>query len=159
MTQRSISHADFTIERTYEAEPDRVFDAWADPAKKARWFAGPSEVGNERAFDFRVGGHERAVGTLPDGTTFTFDADYRNIVANERIVYEYSMTMNGEPISVSVAAIEFRPVGGSPNRTRLVVTEHGAYFEGLDNAGNREQGTRELLEALGRELEREAAVA
>lgn len=39
MTNRSVLHATFTLERTYPATPARVFAAWADPAAKARWFA------------------------------------------------------------------------------------------------------------------------
>jgi uncharacterized protein YndB with AHSA1/START domain len=41
MTNRSVTHATFVIERTYEATPARVFAAWADPKAKARWFVGP----------------------------------------------------------------------------------------------------------------------
>src|SRR5919198_1232601 len=43
MTERSIEHAGFTIQRRYRAAPERVFAAWADPAAKAHWFAGPEE--------------------------------------------------------------------------------------------------------------------
>ena len=50
MTERSIEHAGFTIQRRYGAAPERVFAAWADPAAKARWFAGPEE--------WEVGPHE-----------------------------------------------------------------------------------------------------
>ena len=32
MTERSVTHATFVIERTYDATPARVFAAWADPA-------------------------------------------------------------------------------------------------------------------------------
>jgi uncharacterized protein YndB with AHSA1/START domain len=43
MAQRSIKHAGFVIERSYDASPAEVFAAWADPAAKARWFSGPEE--------------------------------------------------------------------------------------------------------------------
>jgi uncharacterized protein YndB with AHSA1/START domain len=42
-TGRSIQHATFAIERTFEATPAQVFAAWADPAAKARWFVGPGD--------------------------------------------------------------------------------------------------------------------
>jgi hypothetical protein len=38
-----------------------------------------------------------------------------------------------------------------------VFTEQGAYLDGLDTPQLREHGTRELLEALGAELERTPA--
>jgi uncharacterized protein YndB with AHSA1/START domain len=38
MTERSVTHATFVIERTYDASPSRVFAAFADPAIHDRWF-------------------------------------------------------------------------------------------------------------------------
>lgn len=37
--------------------------------------------------------------------------------------------------------------------TRLIVTEQGAFLDGHDDAGSRERGTAQLLEALGRSLQ------
>jgi len=57
VTDRHVLHATFTLESSYPAPLSRVFAAWADPAAKARWFAGPD---TEHALDFRVGGRETA---------------------------------------------------------------------------------------------------
>ena len=38
MAERSVTHATFTLERTYDAPPAKVFKAFADPAIKRRWF-------------------------------------------------------------------------------------------------------------------------
>ena len=38
MEERSVIHSTFVIERSYSATPERVFSAFADPAKKRRWF-------------------------------------------------------------------------------------------------------------------------
>jgi uncharacterized protein YndB with AHSA1/START domain len=43
VTDRSVTHATFVVERSYDAPPARVFAAWADPEAKARWFASPEE--------------------------------------------------------------------------------------------------------------------
>jgi hypothetical protein len=59
VTERSVAHATFVVERTYDAASARVFAAWADPATKARWFASLEEWGpDEFELDFRVGGRE-----------------------------------------------------------------------------------------------------
>ena len=64
MSERSIEHAAFVVERVYDASPDRVFAAWSDPEAKARWFDGPE---GKWELNFRVGGWERRRGMLPDG--------------------------------------------------------------------------------------------
>lgn len=141
---RSVTHATFTLERTYETSAERVFTAWADPKAKAEWF-GPAEE-----FEFRVGGREHARNTF-DEVTFTFEADYQDIIQNERIVYSYIMRRDGQLLSVSLATIELRPADAGDG-TLLIVTEQGAYLDGLDTPEQREAGTAELLDALGAAL-------
>lgn len=147
MTERSIAHGTFVLERTYPASPARVFRAWADPAVKKRWFGDGSEP---KIFDFREGGRE-LVESGEGEFQFGFDVRYEDIVENNRIIYTYYMTMGGKRISVSVAAIELFPVGEG---TRMTVTEHGCFLDGLDNMDQRKRGTEGLLDALGAELSR-----
>ena len=153
----NVTHAVFTIERTYAAAPARVFAAFASPEAKARWFAGPDEWTElERAMDFREGGRERVRGRFPNGRVSDFDACYFDIVQGQRIVYGYNMHVDDQRISVSLATIELKPDGA---RTHLTFTEQGAYLDGYDDAGSREHGTRALLESLARSLEPVSAKA
>jgi uncharacterized protein YndB with AHSA1/START domain len=153
MTERSVTHATFVVERTYDASPERVFAAWADSASKARWFAGPDEWGpGEHDLDFRVGGREISRGGPRGGPVHTFDGRYHDIVPDQRIVFTYDMHLDDTRISVSLATVEFKPVGTG---TRLIFTEQGAYLDGHDTPAQREQGTGALLDALGAELGRE----
>lgn len=157
MAERSVTHATVVVERTYPAAPARVFAAWADPAVKSRWFAGPAEW--ERGpyeLDFRVGGHERSSDGPAGGPVYAYAARYYDIMPNRRIVYSYEMLSDETRISVSLATIEFHPVGAA---TRLVCTEQGAFLDGHDAPAAREQGTGSLLDALGEELERQATAA
>ncbi len=150
MSERSTVHASFTIERVYEAAPTRVFEAWADPAAKARWF-GPGALSEEQhRLDFRVGGQERLSLAGPDGAQYTFDASYRDVVAGERIVYAYDMYREGVRLSVSLATVELLPEGAA---TRLVFTEQAAFLDGRDTPERREEGTRALLGKLAGELQ------
>ena len=104
MTERSVTHATFVIERTYDASPERVFQAWADPAEKRRWFGGPEEwEHSNHEIDFRVGGRERESGGPKGGPTHYFEALYWDIVPNERIVSTYEMHLDDVRISVSLA--------------------------------------------------------
>ena len=154
MTERSAVHSTFAIERTYDASPARVFEAWADPVAKSRWFGGSEPP--EHQLDFRVGGREVNRGGPPGGPVFTYEALYYDIVPGERIVYAYEMYMGDTRISVSVTTVEF---SGAGNGTRLLFTEQGAFLDGHDTPAQREHGTGELLETLGAALEREPATS
>jgi uncharacterized protein YndB with AHSA1/START domain len=147
MSERSVVHATFDLERTYDASPDHVFAAWSDPEAKARWFHG-SDV--EFELDFRVGGRESSRGTLPDGREYTFRALYQDIVPDRRIVFTYDMLLEGTRISVSVATVEFRL---ERDRTRLVFTEQAAFLDGHERPAQREQGMGSLLDSLGEWLQ------
>ena len=154
VTERSVVHASFTLERAYPSAPARVFSAWADPQFKIRWFAGGDEQVGEYRLDFRVGGRELARGTAPGDVAYVYDALYQDIVPNERIVFTYQMHIGEPRCSVSLATVEFRPDGAG---TRLLYTEHGAFLDGIDDPKLREAGTAELLVSLARALESEAS--
>ena len=152
MTERTITHGTFSLERSYEAPRERVFAAFATAEGKAAWFPGGEGLSLvERAFDFREGGKERLIGKWSSGTVSQFDATYFDIVPDARIVYAYEMRLDGTKISVSLATIEFRAAGQG---TRLLVTESGAFLDGYDDAGSREHGTNALIDKLGDYLAR-----
>ncbi len=146
MSERTVTHATFAVERSYAVPPARVFEAWADPVAKARWFGGDDW---DHELDFSVGGREVSTGTM-EGTSFTFEGRYQDIVPDERIVYSYEMKMDDDRISVSLATVQIEPAGDG---TRLTYTEQGAYLDGLDTPEQREHGTGELLDSLGKALE------
>ena len=150
---RTVEHGTFTIERTFDLPPARVFAAWADPKAKAAWFAGPAGEWKQlvRQMEFRVGGREKVKGQFGSGLTSEFDASYYDIVTNRRIVYSYTMQVDEKRISVSLATIEFEPVGSGG--TRLILTEQGAYLDGgFDGNAGREKGTRGLIDNLEKYL-------
>jgi uncharacterized protein YndB with AHSA1/START domain len=151
MTTRSAVHDTFRIERQLDASPARVFRAFADPEAKSKWFGGPAEMKREDVeFDFREGGRESMTSIFEDGTRFGFVATYTDIIPDERIVYTYQMSMNGQRISVSVVTVEVRGTAGGG--TDLAVIEQGVYLDGLDNSAQRRQGTEDLMDALAKSL-------
>ena len=152
MEKLSVAHSMFVIERRYPVSPERVFAAFADPAKKRKWFA-ESDGTTVREFemDFRVGGSEHSRFKMPDGTPLANDTSYHDIEPNRRIVFAYTMSVGGRRISASLSTIELVP---TDKGTDFVYTEQAAFFEGSDGAKIREAGWSSLFERLEKELVR-----
>jgi uncharacterized protein YndB with AHSA1/START domain len=146
MTDHSVTHATFTLDRVYPTAPARVFAAWADPAVKATWFGGP---GGEHELDFRVGGREVNRGRHGDGPLLKFESRYQDIVQDERIVYSSTLHSEQTLTTVSLTTAEFAEADGG---TRLVLTEQGTYLDGHEDPAWRERGTADWLAALETEL-------
>lgn len=147
MSERSVEHSTFVVERVYDASPDRTFAAWSDPLAKSHWYAGSED---DYELDFRVGGRERHSGVLTDGQGYAYRGLFWDIVPGQRIVYTYEMHVDGARISVSLATVEFKAEGEG---TRMVFTEQGAFLDGFGTPASREHGMCSLLNALGRWLE------
>ena len=148
---RNITHATFTLERSYPVPPARVFAAWADPAAKARWFTPGPGSGHE--LEFRVGGREVATGGPDGGPVMRFETLYRDIVPQQRIVYTSTLSTETDLMTISLTTVEFTP--GEDGGTRLVLTEQGAYLDGHEQPAWREEGTASQLDALAAELKEE----
>ena len=154
---RYVTHATFSLERSYPVSAARVFAAWADPAAKARWFAPGPDSGHQ--LDFRVGGREVNHGGPESGPVLSFESFYRDIVPDERIVYSSTLSAGNDVVTVSVTTVELSPGQLSPGQlstgqggTRLVLTEQGTFLDGREEPDWRECGTAAWLDALGAEL-------
>ncbi len=147
---RRAVHGEFTISRAFAVTPRELYRAFADPEAKAKWFSGPSGWTElERKADIRAGGRERVQGRFANGLVTTFDAVYLDVVPDERLIYVYEMRLDGAKISASLATLQFAP---DPKGSRLALTEQGAFLDGYDDKGAREQGTNGLFDAVERSL-------
>ena len=145
----SISHATFVIKRTYPAAVARVFEAWAQPELKRRWFAeGDGWACEQYELDFKEGGREYGRWRMND-SLFENETRYMDIVPGHRIVFAYSMLMGGRRFSASLVSVEFVE---TPEGTEQIFTDCGAYFEGADNQQRRQEGWAGMLDALGKQF-------
>ncbi|MFE7410477.1 SRPBCC domain-containing protein [Streptomyces laurentii] len=145
-TVSTVTHTTFTLERTYAADPARVFAAWADPAAKARWFG----TGGAHALDFRAGGREVARGRTPGGEDLAFSSTYHDIVSDRRLVYSSTLTIGGTLATISTTTVELT---AEDQGTRLTLTEQAAFLDGREEPKWREQGTGDWLDRLAEEVQ------
>jgi uncharacterized protein YndB with AHSA1/START domain len=144
------THATIILERKFAVPPERVFAAFADPAKKRKWFTeGEGFKIDSYELDFRVGGREITRMHFSDFPACTNDTYFLVIVPNHRIVIAYTMTMDNHAFSSSQATFEL--IAGEDGTT-LVFTEQAAFFEKSDGPKLREDGWRQLFDQLARAI-------
>lgn len=145
MSQHSVVHTTFTLERSYPALIDEVFRAWSDPQIKVRWFPGNPD---DYEMDFRPGGIERNR-AVRGSKRITWETLFREIVPGERIVYTSVLREDETVVTASLTTVELATEGEG---TKLVLVEAGAFLDGRERPEWRQQGTRDWLDALGRFL-------
>lgn len=80
---------EFVHSRLIDAPPGRVFRAFSDPARLARWW-GPNGFGSTfHEFDLRPGGAWRFVMHGPDGKDYPNENVFREVAPPERVVLEH----------------------------------------------------------------------
>ena len=138
MSDQRLFFGAFTIERRYDAAPERVFRAFADREIKQRWM-GCEEVRAPviETLDFRVGGREMSRGGGLEGAEHLFEGTYLDIVPDRRFVFAFVMHVGGRKLSASIASVEILADGPG---ARLIFNEQGVYF-GEDGWAEREEGT------------------
>ena len=104
----NVNHRTFVLERELPGRRAYAFRFWSEFDLKRRWTScHPDWHVEEDTFDFKIGGGERTRWRMPDGSVQDMIAHYLEIHPAERIVYAYTMTTNGRPISSSLVTVEF----------------------------------------------------
>ena len=153
-TAESVVHNTFALERSYPQPPAGVYAAFAQPARKRRWYVESENEIREFEMEFRVGGSERfryrfKEGHPIAGSEIAHEGTYQDIVPETRIVLTSKISLNGKPITVMLETFEFRP---SEIGTDLVLTHQAAYLEWPDGVQMIETGWRTLLDRLEKHL-------
>jgi uncharacterized protein YndB with AHSA1/START domain len=151
MTDQKIIHGSFTLDRLYDASVAKVFAAYVEAEARYRWLVSSDgwTVHEYRPAERAVAGAQEFSKFSPPGAdvVITNDTTFLEVQEGESVVLAYAMTVNGAPLSSSLLTAEFR---GEGDKTRLLITEQGAYRDG--NIDGRKEGTRGLLEQLAREV-------
>jgi uncharacterized protein YndB with AHSA1/START domain len=112
-----------TLKRRFNASPEKVYAAWTEPEKVARWF-GPDAGGIVRAeIDVRTGGRFTVVFHTQDGEEHHVSGAYREVVPNEKLVFTWAW--RSTPERESLVTILIAPDGGGS----LLTLIHEQFFD------------------------------
>lgn len=140
MSEPQTAAEPLVIRRTLQAEPQRVFRAWTDPAAMRRWFCpDPSWEVPIAEIDLQPGGRYRIAMQNPEEEVpHVVTGVYREITPPERLIFTWRWESWRASHQDSVVTLEFHDRGGE---TELVLThellpdanavrEHGEGWQG-----------------------------
>lgn len=123
----TLDETTLQIVRTFDAPPQRVFDAWTDREQWKAWI-GPEGMHCEvPLLDARVGGRFEVKMQLSDGNIVPVAGEFRTVEPPRRLVFTWGW--DGDPERTSLITLSFRDVGG---RTEMTLRQ-----EGLGSVENR----------------------
>jgi uncharacterized protein YndB with AHSA1/START domain len=132
-----------TLKRRLDASPEKVYAAWTDPEKIARWFApAQAKAGSGQAtIDARVGGRFRVSFTLQSGELFEVGGVYREVLPNRRLVFSWAW--HSTPERESLVTVSLKPDGEGT----LLTLHHEQFFDQAARDGH-ERGWNGCLDNL-----------
>lgn len=127
-----LAKPSLTLKRRLNAAPAKVYAAWTDPAKVARWM-GPEGIEVISAeCDPRIGGRFRFLMRAPDGEHHDVSGTYREVIADEKLVFTWAW--RSTPERESLVTVTFKPDGDGTLLTLL----HEQFFD--EDARDRHRG-------------------
>jgi uncharacterized protein YndB with AHSA1/START domain len=112
-----------TIKRRFKAPPEKVFSAWTDPEKVKRWMGPGAVVVLSAESDPRTGGRYRWVMQSPAGEVHDVSGAYREVVANEKLVFTWAW--KSTPERESLVTVTFKQDGDGT----LMTLKHEQFFD------------------------------
>jgi uncharacterized protein YndB with AHSA1/START domain len=128
------------VSHRFSASPERVFDAWLDPAKACRWlFTIPTGQNVRTEIDARVGGRFTIVDRR-DGADVEHIGEYLEIDRPRRLVFNFTVPKYSD--KVTRVSIEIVPQGSG---CELTLVQDGVLN---DYIARTEHGWATMLRAL-----------
>ena len=94
---------DIVSTRALDASRERVFEAFADPARLARWWGPIGFTNTIQEFDLRPGGAWRFLMHGPNGGTYPNESVFLEVARPERIVFRH---VSAHPFEMTITLAE-----------------------------------------------------
>ncbi len=121
-----------TIERTFNAPIELVWEAWSQPEHIAKWWGPPGMEVEIIEHNFEVGGAWKYSMVMPNGGTFIAEGVYSEIVPMQNIVTSANFRPMTEGVELHVL---LRAVPGGTEFTFHVVHETEEYCKQQEQMG------------------------
>ena len=133
-----------TLVRRLKAPPAKVYAAWTEPERMARWWGPDAGPVLSAEAEVHPGGRFRVVFRTEDGEQHDSRGEYREVVPDERLVFTWHW--ESTPERESLVTVLLRPVGEGTELTLI----HERFFDTAARDRHREgwSGTLDKLEAL-----------
>ena len=144
-----------TITREFDAPPEKVYRAWAEPDLVRQWMGPRSVEMDIEVWDCRTGGSYRYAATQDGEEVARFYGSFHEARPGERLVQTF--TYEGFPDGVSLETMTFEPLEGGRCRTVAVSVVDSMQAQAAMMASGMEVGINEGYEKLDELLAEEAA--
>lgn len=132
-----------SLSRVFEAPRERLFRAWTEPERLARWWGPKGFTTPECAMDVREGGAWRTVMRSPEGKDHVVSGVYREVAPPSRLVFTWGWETDGPRGHETVVTIQLTEV---PGGTRLDLSQE--LFESTDSRDHHGQGWASCFDSL-----------
>ena len=114
------------VRRTIRSSPERVFEAWTNPAQLKKWWGPKPAVCPEAEIDLRVGGKFRIGNLFPDGSLiwilgeFTLVDPPRKLVYTWRVMNEKNDGERPSSRNVEQVSVTFKPINAGETEITVI---------------------------------------
>lgn len=124
MSTTATAEHTLILERTFNAEPERVFRAWTEPEILKKWFAPKPFTTPSAELDVRPGGRSLIVMRGPDGTEFPNVGVYLQVEPGRRLVATDAYTEAWVPAEKPFMTMDlrFEPLPGGKTKATYFVS-------------------------------------